>query len=233
MISHSHKCIFIHIPKVAGTSITSIFSDPVTPEVNKDRLLPFLMEDNKFDPPPPHLGAKDFVKYGHVTKEIFESYFKFAFVRNPWDRIVSEYKYRRHATRYDFKTFVFEHFPKPSWTDEYCHVIPQYDFLYDEKGNCLVDFVGRFENIQKDFDQICKQLDAPLIKLSHKNRSLSLFRRDNSLYEILRTIKDSLSLNQKRNTFKKYTEYYDDETIDWISKIYEKDIEVFNYKFGK
>ena len=95
-----------------------------------------------------------------------------------------------------------------------------------------LDFVGRFENIQQDFDVICKQLDVPLIKLSHKNRSLSLFRRDNNLYQILKTIKDSLSVNQKRNTFEKYTEYYDDETIDWISKIYEKDIEVFNYKFG-
>jgi len=233
MISHQNKCIFIHIPKVAGTSLISLLSDTNSAVTTNEKVMPFEPDFNKFDPPAPHLRARDHIKYKHITENEFHSYFKFTFVRNPWDRIVSEYKYRRHPPKYDFKTFLFKHFPMPSWTDEYCHVIPQYDFIYDKDDNCLLDYVGKFENLQNDFYEVCQQLNLPDLKLPHKNKSLSFFRRDNSLYNVLKTIKDAVSINQKRNTFSKYTEYYDDETKEWIAKIYEKDILAFDYKFGE
>lgn len=231
MISHDKKCIFIHIPKAAGTSVISHFPDMSRTGKKTENELPFHSSE-KFDPPPPHLRASDFVKYGYVTKDIFDLYFKFSFVRNPWDRIVSEYKYRRHASRYDFKTYLFKHFPRPGWSDEYCHVIPQYDFLYDDDGVCLVDFIGRFESVQDGFNVVCEKLGLPEIMLVHKNKSLSFFRRDNNLYQVLKTIKDSLSINQRRNIFSRYTEYYDDESIAWVARIYERDVSVFGYEFG-
>ena len=210
MISHDDKCIFIHIPKSAGTSLISALSNPVNPGARDINHLPFDPDAYMFDPPPPHLRIEDYVKYGYITKEKLDSYFKFAFVRNPWDRMVSEYKYRRHPSKYDFKTYLFKHYPRPSWTDEYCHVIPQYDFIYDRNNNCLIDFVGKFENLQQDFEKLCLQLQLPSAVLPHKNKSLSLFRRDNSLYDMLKTTKDFFSINQRRNTFSKYTQYYDD-----------------------
>ncbi|WP_136810830.1 sulfotransferase family 2 domain-containing protein [Desulfosediminicola flagellatus] len=232
MISHTHKCIFIHIPKTAGTSLTSILSDPQCNNKTTQLFLPFKPGDNKFDPPPPHFRAYDYVKYDHITTELFHSYFKFAFVRNPWDRIVSEYKYRLHAHRYSFKKFLFEHFPKPSWNDKYCHVIPQYDFLHDENGNLLVDFIGRFENIQDDFTYVCDQLNIKLKILPHRNKSTSIFqKRDNNLTKILHSTRAKFSINHRRNTFKRYTDYYDSESIDFVANIYKNDIETFGYEF--
>lgn len=125
MISHENKCIFVHIPKVAGTSIISIFDDQVKVKTENRLLLPFEPDANKFDPPPTHLRITDYVKYGHVSKEIFYEYFKFTFVRNPWDRIVSVYKYRGHASKYDFKVFLFEHFQKPLWCKESVDFVTQ------------------------------------------------------------------------------------------------------------
>lgn len=78
--------------------------------------------------------------HGYVTQAMLDACFKFTFVCNPRDRLVSAY---------DFKIFVFKHFLRPAWRDEHCHMIPQYDFLHDAQGNCLVDYVGRFENLQE------------------------------------------------------------------------------------
>lgn len=232
MISHANKCVFVHIPKSAGTSVIATLKDANDYENYKALRQNFRPDDNKFTPPPPHLRAYDHVTYGLIDEQAFNSYFKFAFVRNPWDRIVSEYKYRRHPGMRSFKKFLFKAFPIPSWTDEYCHVIPQYDFLYSEDGKLLVDFVGKFENIDEGYAHIRKQLGLPPKKLPHKNRSLSLFRRDNNLYQILKTIKDAMSIEQKRNTFKHYTEYYDAETIEFVEQLYIRDVETFNYSFG-
>ena len=228
MISHKYKCIYIHIPKVAGTSIITVLGDA---ELSTKKKWPFKADDYKFNPPAPHLRAADYIKYGHATRQQYDSYHKFSFVRNPWDRIVSEYKYRRHPRRYSFKKFIFENFPEPSWTDEYCHVIPQYDFLYGDDGKQLVDYVGKFENLQADFNLILAELKISGVTLPHVNRSLSLFRRENSIIEALRTIRGITSIKQKMNTYEKYTEYYDAETVDYVADIYKKDIEFFDYSF--
>ena len=150
MISHHHQCIFIHIPKVAGTSIARFFEteQPQSPP----SALPFDPNDkSKFQPPPPHLRALDYIRYGLATKEQFDSYFKFAFVRNPFARLVSEYRYRLLARKYDFNTWVMNELPRPAWNDQYCHILPQYDFVYDDDGRLVVDFVGRFEHLSRDF----------------------------------------------------------------------------------
>lgn len=233
MLSHTNKCIFIHIPKVAGTSVMRLFSDPEKPAKMNKSPLPFDPDGYKFDPPPPHLRASDYVKYGYATQDIFDIYFKFAFVRNPWDRIVSEYKYRRHTHRFSFKKFLFQNFPKPYWSDHYCHVIPQYDFLHDDDGTLLVDFVGRFENLQADFDYVCSKLNMPKTTLPRVNESSSIFnRRGSNFIEVLRSIKSHANRNRRRNTFPHYTDYYDAESIEFIATLYKNDIEAFGYEFG-
>ncbi len=247
MISHKKKFIFVHIPKVAGTSVVGSstiktkLSEYAFKQPKKDysiNNLPFQPDDkNKFDPQPNHMRASDFVKYGYVTEIEFETYFKFAFVRNPWDRIVSEYKYRGYMNHYSFKEFLFKHMPNPSWSDQYCHIIPQYDFLYNGEGKLLVDFIGKFESLQEDYDKICQMLDIPKHTMSHANKSSGLLQRDTSWRMItknsLRYIRASLNGQRKANTFSKYTEYYDSESREFIAKLYKNDIETFDYKFGK
>jgi len=234
MISHTNKCLFVHIPKVAGTSIIEVLQDKDFNEKSTQKnAAPFSANDFKFDPPPPHFRASDYVKYGQLTQKQFENYYKFSFVRNPWARIVSEYKYRDHARKYPFKDFLFKHLPTPAWRDEYCHIIPQYDFLYDEEGNCLVDFIGKFENIQQDFHQVCKSLDLPETQLPHSNQSQSLFhlRYDAGFCELLKRVRGKLSKRQRQNTFSNYREYYDQECIEFVAELYKNDIQAFQYEF--
>ena len=234
MISHENKCIYVHIPKAAGTSLCNIFRDEKKKEWDPFPFSPDTPADLKFDPPPPHFRAQDHVKYGHATQEQFDSYFKFTFTRNPWDRIVSEYKYRGYVRRYPFKEFLFKHLPRRSWSDLYCHLIPQYDFVFDENGNQVLDFVGKLENLQADYEHVCKILSIPIQPLPRDNKSLSIFRRrDNNLMTMLRTFRDLVSINRRRNTFSKYTEYYDKESIDFVAQLYKNDIEKFGYDFGQ
>ncbi len=232
MISHKNKCIYIHIPKVAGTSIIEILKDPETEGTENKK--PFCDYELIFDPPPPHFRVRDYLTYGRISEMQFKSYFKFSFVRNPWARLVSEYVYRNHAWKYPFKDYIFKHFPDPTWSDEYCHVIPQYYFLYDDKGNRLVDFVGKFENLQKDFNEVCRLLDIPARHLSHSNPSKSFFklRSDAGFCDRLKRLRGRLSWSQKQNTFDHYSKYYDAETKEYVAELYKKDIEAFSYEFN-
>lgn len=232
MVSHQHQCIFVHIPKVAGTSIIDTLADRDGAGNAIEDLCPSSSYHPHFNPPPPHLAIGHYLDYGLVTQQQFNDYFKFSFVRNPWDRLVSEYKYRRHPQRYAFKDFLFHHFPQPEWTDEYCHVIPQYHFLFDGHGRQMVDFVGKYERLTDDFDHVCQVLSVAQKRLPHKNKSDSFFRRDNDLVEMLRTLRSDLSRRRKRNSFKHYTQYYDDECIAFVNNLYRKDIETFHYRFG-
>ena len=239
MISHAHRCLFVHIPKTAGQSIEAYFMQHLgLPESERDALLLSRNRQPHLGPPRlSHLKAREYLTCGHVTPEQFQGYYKFSFVRNPWDRLVSFYKYRGHAHRYDFKTFVFKHMPEPGWTNDYCHVTPQYDFLYDEDGHCLVDFVGRYENLQVDFDRVCQAVGLPVGTLPHANKSL----QQHSVLSVLLGEPRKIVRNLKRivrrgrsakHTFGHYSEYYDAETRDYVAELYRNDISTFGYEFG-
>ena len=77
------------------------------------------------------------------------------------------------------------------------------DWLTNPNGKILVDFIGKFENLESDYDYICEKLNIKDHKLPHKNKS-------------------------KR---KNYREYYNDSTKQIIADWYKKDIDYFNYKF--
>ncbi len=190
-----YNAIFVHIPKVAGSSIEKALY------ATKGKVS--------------HQTAQEYKKYDQLK---FEKYFKFAFVRNPYDRFVSAYEYLRQGGRneYDkawaekhilvhdsFKSFVLslnnEQHRKEilSWM----HFKPQYYFVCDEDKKILVDFIGRYENIKDDFKYITKQLSLSAT-LPHENKTVQ--RKD-------------------------YHHYYDEETIQVIYRVYQIDFELFNY----
>jgi Sulfotransferase family len=207
MFCHQLKCIYVHIPKTAGQSIETAFLKVLG--LTWETRAPLLLRPNDNpDLGPPrlaHLTASEYVSCGYITPAQFNSYFKFGFVRNPWDRIVSEYHYRYYGRGLRFKQFLFNNWPKLVWSDAYRHIIPQCEYLYDKHGNLLVDYIGRYENLQADFDEICRRLCINEQPLPHINKSS----------------RDGL-----------YTDYYDDESREYVFRLYQKDIETFKYEFG-
>ena len=210
MICKDFQCIFIHIPKVAGQSIERFFYSLLN--VKREVLLLGANGDPKRGPQElSHLTAEEYVGLGHITPEEFRYYYKFSFVRNPWTRLVSEYIFNDYLSQFSFKDFVFNHFPQPDWSDAYRHILPQYQFLYDSKGNLLLDFVGRFEKLQADFNLVCHKLGIEETQLPHMN---------------------SGKKNKALKEWKPYWEYYDEERKEFVGKLYKKDIETFGYKFN-
>ena len=206
MISHKHKCIFVHIPKCGGTSIEDVLFKPKSKRTTKD----LWMFPNKYQ-----TGGLQHLMASHIIQEvgegIFSKYFTFSFVRNPWDKMVSQYNYTI-AKRVDLldhigitKSSSFEEYIKCVFDVEiFVQWDCQYKFLYMD-GNCVVDFIGRFENLQEDFNIVCDKIGIPQQQLPHKNKS----------------------------KHKSYTEYYNDETRQIVAKKYAKDIEMFGYEFGE
>ncbi len=213
MLCHEFKCIFVHVPKTAGQSIEHVFLELTGYNWRtRQHLLLRPNDDPSLGPHRlAHLTATEYVSCGHVAPQQFNEYFKFSFVRNPWARIVSSYKFKGVSAKIDFKTFLFSHMPEPGWTAIYRHFIPQYDYLYDEHGNCLVDFIGKFESLQNNFDQVCRKLGITQRSLPHANKSTENLAR----------------------TGKHYTDYYDDESRQFVADKYRNDIQSFDYEFGK
>jgi hypothetical protein len=234
VICGEYRCLFVHVPKTAGMSIEHVFLRLVG--LTWETRAPLLLrgnDDPRLGPPRlAHLKAGEYVARGYLTAEQFESHFKFSFVRNPWDRIVSEYKYRGYPVKIDFKTYLFKHLPPPGWTDSYCHIIPQYDFLYDDAGKLLVDFVGKYESLQADFDKVCARLGLPPTPLPRVNRSLDK-ARPNTLRELRKRVRRAIWSREREHTFPHYTAYYDDESREFVGGLFRKDVEAFNYAFGE
>jgi hypothetical protein len=229
MICRQFQCLFVHVPKTAGQSVEQFFMDRMGLDWDADRA-EVLLGDN---PDPArgtqklaHLSAWEYVNDGFIQREEFESLFRFSFVRNPFERIVSEYRYRNYFHHRSFGDFVLNKLPRPGWDDKYRHVMPQYEMLHDPDGRLLVDYVGRFESLQQDFDEVCRRLGLEDSKLPHRNPSNKKSRN------LKRKVRNALFLNgedRKRH----WTEFYDQRTLDAVGRLYHKDIEAFDYRFER
>lgn len=208
MISQDKEFIFIHIPKTAGTSIYSALGG----DRKEDNLFGY---NKKLDLYLQHLTAEEMLKYQFVTEPEFRNYFKFCFVRNPWDRVVSEWLWRtKNVPRHNLHRYVrlsLKHFIEkvPTWRGKVGsrirrHLLPQHQFIYDAQGQPMVDYVGRFENLRQDFDTICQQIGLDGAELPWSNST---------------RVKIS------------YRDYYDDETYEMVKDLYAEDIDYFDYQF--
>lgn len=211
MISHQRGAIFTAIPKTGSSSICKAL------QVENFCLHHECRSD--------HMHVK-----GLRQKNIFlehwndyDSYFKFTFVRDPWDRCLSAYKWystpsgRRalgnKGELYDtrvvsFSKFIRDYVTIPAMSaprEGYFQKMDlQVNWILDSSGKTIPDFVGRFENLQHDFDIVCDKIGVPRKKLPHLNKT----------------------------DHKHYTECYDEETKQIVAELYAKDIEFFGYEFG-
>jgi hypothetical protein len=229
MICRPYNCVFVHVPKTAGQSIEQFFMNLLALDWKEDREALYL--HNNDDPALgteklAHLSASEYVDCGHMTQQEFSGFFKFSFVRNPWNRILSEYRYRNYFHHHSFRDFVFNKMPKPGFDDKYRHVMPQYDMLHDKDGRLLVDFVGRFETLQRDFDRVCEKLGLENSLLPHRNPS------DKKSRDLKRRLRTILFMNGE-NRHHELSDFYDDETREAVADYYRIDIETFGYTFNE
>ena len=226
MISKAHNCIFVHIPKNAGQSIEHVFLG--LNNLTWKTRAPLLLRPNS-DPAagPPrlaHLRARDYVRCGHVSQADYDRFFKFGIVRNPWERMVSFYKYMGEPKTESFNEFVLNSFPR-FWKDKYWFVCPQTDYVYDEQSKLLVDFVGRFEQLQPDFGIVCQKLGLPPIQVPFVNKS-----KERGLLGKLRRMFGAVGAATEPK--RKYQDYYNEETQNFVAEKYAPDIANFGYKFS-
>ncbi len=230
-ISHKYKIIFVHIPKTGGSSIERALG---IYGVNNSGNNLQVNEDILFGQGLQHLTmSKILLRMGH---DICDRYFKFAFVRNPWDRALSAYRWRRTWDKNFFK-MSFAEFVKDELSNNLknsSHYRPQIEFIVDDpsfKSDYvpLVDYVGRFENLRGDFQQVVERCQLGDIELSNINKS-PLLQRAHPIHSIKAIIRKGIArIRYPKN--KDYRFEYNSQTCEIISKIYHTDIHAFGYDF--
>ncbi len=226
MYCKEYNCLFVHIPKTAGKSIESYFLGLLG--LRWEDRAPLLLRANDDPTRGPerlaHMTAREYVELGYLTQDQFDSAFRFAFVRNPWARLVSEYRYRKHYLRFGFRDFVLHQLPQASMRDTYRHIVPQSEFLLDNNGELSVNYVGRFENLQADFNEVCNLLKLNPVTLPHVDDG------SGAALTALDRVRELLGM-RKEAAHNHYSGYYDAETRGRVAELYAQDIEVFGYSF--
>jgi hypothetical protein len=217
ILSHTYRFIFIHVAKTGGMSV-------------REALEPFCVEPERFVMRRPakmiqdrvnplyqvwetlllHAKASDAKR--ELPPEIFDRYFKFVFVRNPWDWMVSMYHFvlrEPDAPRHDEVKALGSFDAWVEWAVSTPNPFPkgvsgvQSDMVTDAEGNLLVDFVGAYESLAEDFAEVARILGIPA-GLPHVNQSVH----------------------------KDYRTYYNDRTRAIVAERLRADIERFDYSFG-
>lgn len=213
------KAAHIHIPKTGGISVRTALEEaygnlPVLSETH-------IGEWDGFDAPCCSIGhnsLRELYQNDVIPDERWDESFRFTFVRNPWDRLFTYYRY--------IQTVSFQH--DDIWTansfEEFCELLkerhetdpPWFQALTTRQRldpqifwtAGTADFVGKLETIEKDWKALCKRLHIN-VKLPHLN----------SLKEYTISSVDN------------YQRYYTPKTRKIIEDVYWQDIETFEYKF--
>ena len=205
IISPQHRFIFAAIPKTGTHAVRQALREHMGPQdleqvglfVNRKLPIPDLAKVGHG-----HLSLQQVRPY--FRPEDFDGFFKFAFVRNPFDRFISYCAFMtREGGQFEKNPqVVMRHFmDNPPWH----HVLfqPQHTFVAGADGNLLTDYLGRVEEMQLSYDEAAKRIGIPSRPLDRVNASS---RRD-------------------------YRDYYDEALIDGVAKLYARDLEYFGYEF--
>jgi len=207
LISESHRFLFVKVQKTAGTSITEYLSPlalhPSASRLNKLASDLRLVRDWRRHHYRPHAPLRHAESV--LPREVFDSLYKFAFVRNPWDRLVSWYafilqapehhRHRQVGRQPSFEAFARRELGNPRRS--------QWWMLTRRDGRLGVDFVGRFENLEQDMATVCRRLGIEYHPLPRA----------------------------KVSKHRPYQEYYTPELAALVGERWRREIEQFGYRF--
>jgi len=214
VISHKHKCIFVEVPKTGSSSVRAVLGKSPKPHLNLCEIKKVMETCWTREAG----GDSRILEYLYLTrsrkrrieigKKQFNAYFKFGFVRNPWDRVVSLYERKEPLQMKDKMTF--EGFVDwIQYSSSTCiHSSPhryQLDWFVDGSGNVLADFIGRFERLEADWAFVAQKLG----------------------------LTESLPHWRANPRARHYTEYYNARTREIIANKFRIDIERFGYDFAQ
>lgn len=205
IVSHSLRFIYISNPKTASKSVEAALAvfqeEPELDEISREG---FFTKR--------HIPA--WTLREHLPESVWRSYFKCAFVRNPWDWFVSQHFYNLVNNRdtgdidralplsRDDILGTYEYLKQRRGVD-WSESGFQHSFVCDDQGVPLVDFVGRFEHLAADFAHVQTRIGTQ-VALSRLNTT----------------------------EHAPYRSYYTDETSFLIYQLYHMDIRIFGYDFG-
>jgi hypothetical protein len=216
LLSPGKKFLFVHIAKTAGTSVRAALSRIRM----RDPYYWLMFPAYKLSQATNHKIGTKFPRHAHaiaakemLPKEFYDSLFKFAFVRNPWDLQVSSFHHIQrerpqflggHNNFTDFLKWKLD----PHRQYQY-HIDTSIDlqsnYVTGLDGELIVDFIGRYETLESDFERILTRIGEPNIRLPHKRKASS----------------------RKKD----YREYYSDTTAELVYNHFKRDIDLFGYKF--
>lgn len=206
IVSHRHRFIFAAVPKTGTHSVRTALREHMADD-DIEQVGLFVNKRFPYD----DLAA---IRHGHLGlaqvrpylgEEAFASYFKFAFVRNPFDRFVSYCAFMtRNADLFQREPrAVMEHLLFNEPPEQHILFQPQHTVLTDDNGRLLTDMVGRVEDMQASYDTICGRIGIPSRTLDQVNSST---RGD-------------------------YRKYYTQALVDGVAARYGRDLELFGYTF--
>jgi hypothetical protein len=217
MISHEHQCIFIHIPKTAGSSVEYKLGNINIPNLGSQdhrtirdiepiyglRALRLLSRKRAGVSRKHYLpNLLGFGKYV-ISPELYKNYHKFTIVRNPWERVWSWYKNTMRSSIHGIKPCSFDDFlilHENNWA-----LRPQLWWIVDHFNEIAVNQIIRFENIDTECEKLFRKLGF----------------EDNSLLHLL----------DGEGALNHYRENYSERARDLVTRRYAREINLFDYKF--
>ncbi len=203
-VSDSRKLVFVHIQKTGGITVHRLLQQQI-PDI---RIIDA------------EVARHAFAIRGMKTLDDWDERFKFAFVRNPWDRLVSWYSMVANSQKARNELWWYVHENSSTFeefihncTDEieiaegvyYSFTYNQLDYVTDENGNLIVDFIGRLENFEEDIHEVFDRIGVELEAIPHNNRS----------------------------KHEHYSTFYTPETEMIVRERFKRDIEYFGYEFER
>jgi hypothetical protein len=228
IISHSHRFIFIKSRKTGGTSVEAALSqyckgeDVVTPlgdyAHNRDEK-GAIVHQGPLNAEGWHQHDDALSIKGKLAPELWSHYFKFSIARNPWDKVVSDFHWKRRQDpglrppkRFyhrlgipsgelgEIRKLFIAYVKEGDWTNN--------DRFYTIGDSLCVDFVMRYERLSEDFEEVCRRFNVQVAALPHLKGGL-------------------------RSGAHHYWEYYTPETIAIVAARHRNDLDLLGYRFER